>query len=100
MQRNLARIINLIVVALLYIAPLNVQAQHSERKIHVGVLWHAANEEAEAPFLNALRQGFSDLGYVEGRTLIIENRYAAEQYERFNVNAAELVALKVDILLP
>ena len=63
------------------------------------MLWHAANEQEEAPFLNALREGLRDLGYIEGSTLILENRFAAEQYDRLERNAIELVASKVDVLI-
>lgn len=65
----------------------------------IGVLWHAGNEEEEALYLGALRQGFSELGYVEGKNFVLENRFAAEQYERFNALAAELVKANVDILV-
>ena len=74
-------------------------AQQKTKVFRVGVLWHAANEQEEAPFLNALREGLRDLGYIEGSTLILENRFAAEQYERFERNAIELVASKVDMLI-
>jgi putative ABC transport system substrate-binding protein len=63
------------------------------------VLWHGGSPEEEAINLDALRQGFSNLGYVEGKTLALENRFAAEQYERFNSLATELVQLKVDVLI-
>src|SRR5262249_54636515 len=46
-----------------------------------------------------LRQGFTEIGYVEGKNFVLENRFAAEQYERFNSLAAELVAAKVDVLV-
>jgi len=49
--------------------------------------------------LECIEAGFVNHGYSEGRTLILENRYAAEEYERFNSNAAELVALNVDVLI-
>ena len=65
----------------------------------VGVLWHAANAEEEGVFFTSLLQGFHDLGYVEGRTLLIEHTYAAEQYERFQTNAKKLVADKVDVIV-
>src|SRR6266700_6359329 len=65
----------------------------------IGVLWHVGNEEEEALYLGALRQGFSELGYVEGKNFVLENRFAAEQYERFNALAAELVKANVDILV-
>jgi len=47
------------------------------------VLWHAGNEQEEAIYLGALRQGFSEIGYVEGKDFVLENRYAAEQYEHY-----------------
>jgi putative ABC transport system substrate-binding protein len=70
------------------------------RKIpRVGVLWHAASAEEEAVYLGAVRRGLSDLGYVEGQTIILENRFPAEQPERFASMAIELAELKVDVLV-
>jgi putative ABC transport system substrate-binding protein len=79
--------------------PLQARAQQSRKLPRIGVLWHAGNEVEEAKYLAALRQGFNDLGYVEGKTYVLENRFAAEKYERFNSLAAELVAAKVDVLV-
>ncbi len=62
-------------------------------------MWHAGNEQEEAVYLAALRQGFTEIGYVEGKHFVLENRFAAEQYERFNTLAAELVKANVDILV-
>ena len=81
------------------ISPLVGRAEHARRIPRVGVLWHAGSPEEEAIYLAALRAGFNDLGYVEGKTVTLENRFAAEQYERFQSLAAELVALKVDVLV-
>jgi putative ABC transport system substrate-binding protein len=50
----------------------------------IGVLWHASNEQEEATYLGAFRQDFRDVGYVEGQTIILENRFAGEQYDRFD----------------
>jgi len=47
----------------------------------------------------AFRQGLRDLGYVEGRNVVIEYRSAEGKYERFPALAAELVALKVDVIV-
>ncbi|PYJ67511.1 MAG: ABC transporter substrate-binding protein [Verrucomicrobia bacterium] len=47
----------------------------------------------------AFRQGLRDLGYVEGKNIIIEYRYAEGVNERFANLAAELVSLKVDVIL-
>jgi putative ABC transport system substrate-binding protein len=47
----------------------------------------------------AFLQGLRDLGYLEGRNLLIEYRDAAGKTERFPALAAELVALKVDVIV-
>ena len=65
----------------------------------MGVLWHAGNEQEEGVFFTSLKEGFSDLGYIEGQTVIFEHTYAAEQYERFDANAAALVARNVDVII-
>ena len=75
------------------------QAQTVRKVARVGVLWHAANAEEEGPYLEAVRQGFRDLGYVEGRSLTLENRFPNEEPERFRSMAAELAALKPDVIL-
>jgi len=79
--------------------PLVAQAQQSKPIPRIGVLWHAGNEQEEEIYLGALRQGFSEIGYVEGKDFVLENRFAAEQYERYDPFAAELVASKVDVLV-
>jgi putative ABC transport system substrate-binding protein len=49
--------------------------------------------------LEAFRQGLRDLGYVEGQNLVIESRYAEGREERLPDLAAELVRLKVDVIV-
>jgi putative ABC transport system substrate-binding protein len=80
-------------------APFAVRAQSSAKIARIGVLWHAASEEDEAPYFGALLRAFRDLGYVEGKNIVLEHRFPAEQAERFTSYAAELVGLKVDVLL-
>jgi putative tryptophan/tyrosine transport system substrate-binding protein len=65
----------------------------------IGVLWHAGNEQEEAPYLGALRQGFGDFEYVEPKNMVLENRFAAEHYDRFDGLARELVDTKVDVMI-
>jgi putative ABC transport system substrate-binding protein len=50
------------------------------------------------PLLDAFRQGLGELGYIEGRNIVIEARFAEGQYERFPELISELVNLKVDLL--
>ena len=54
---------------------------------------------AAHPLREAFLQGLRDLGYVEGRTVVIEYRYDEDKLERLPVSAAELVALKVDVIV-
>jgi putative tryptophan/tyrosine transport system substrate-binding protein len=79
--------------------PAGVRAQEKRRIPKVGVLWHGDNAEAEEPLFTTLVEGFRKLGYVEGKTIVLEHRYPGEMPERFKSMAAELVALKVDVLL-
>ncbi len=79
--------------------PLAAPAQQARKTPRVGVLWHAASAEEEAVYLGALREGLADLGYVEGRNIVLENRFPAEKWERFISLAAELVQLKPDLLV-
>lgn len=51
-----------------------------------------------APHFTAFKQGLADLGYVEGRNVVIEPRFAEGQYDRFPALIAELVAAKLDVL--
>jgi ABC-type uncharacterized transport system substrate-binding protein len=51
------------------------------------------------PMLEAFRQGLRDLGYVEGQNVGIEYRLAEERRERLGPPAAELVRLKVDVIV-
>jgi putative ABC transport system substrate-binding protein len=79
--------------------PLAARAQLPSKFARVGVLWHEANEDNEAPYLGPFRQGLSELGYIESKNIALENRFAAEDYNRFDPLAAELVQLKVDVLV-
>ena len=55
--------------------PLSARAQQPRKIPKIGVLWHAGSAEEEGPYLAALREGFRDIGYVDGKTFILENRF-------------------------
>jgi putative tryptophan/tyrosine transport system substrate-binding protein len=59
----------------------------------------AVTASADAPRLEAFRQGLRELGYVEGQNIIIEFRHEGGSFERLPALAAELVALKIDVLV-
>jgi len=64
-----------------YLSPLSVSADSSQR------------------LFEAFRNGLTELGYTEGRNITIESRWAAGKYERLPSLAAELVRLKVDVIV-
>ena len=77
--------------------PLVARAQQAGRPARVGILTGGA--EPANPVFEAFRQEMRRLGYVEGRTLIIEFRSAAGANDRLPELAAELVRMPVDIIL-
>jgi len=78
-------------------APLAAEAQQAAKIPRIGYL--APNLAATPQLPEAFRQGLRDLGYVEGRNVVIEYRDAEGKPERFPALAAELVALKVDVIV-
>jgi len=94
-----ARATTIVAIALrLVVAPFAAEAQPAARMVRIGLLeLDVAAEEPRSR--EAFFQGLRDLGYAEGRNLVIEYRDAAGKVERFPALAAELVALKVDIIV-
>ena len=78
--------------------PLAAPAQQVGKVYRVGIL-ETIPASQNAAKLDALRKGLRDLGYVEGRNLIIEYRSADGRAERFPDLASELVRLKVDLIV-
>ena len=72
--------------------------QHPGKVARIGFL--SPTLSTTAPHvLEAFRQGLRDLGYVEGQNIIVEYRWAEGRAERLPVLAAELVSLKVDVIV-
>src|SRR5882672_8967509 len=89
----------LITLALgLLTAPLPATAQQPTKVYRIGRL-SAGPPSEPSPGLEAFRQGLRDLGYVEGQNLVIEDRHAEGNPERLRDLAAELVRLKVDVIV-
>jgi putative ABC transport system substrate-binding protein len=78
-------------------SPVAAEAQQAAKIARIGYL--SANLAANPHLPEAFRQGLRDLGYVEGRNVVIEYRDAEGKFERFPALAAELVALKVDVIV-
>ena len=79
------------------LAPLQVLAQTQTRVFRIGVLDTQRREAS--PTYTAFLQGMRDLGYVEGKNLVMEERYADGQRRRLQEDAADLVRLKVDAIV-
>lgn len=86
------------VAGALVAAPLAARAQQGGKIYRIGIL-EPIPASQNAANLDALRNGLRELGYVEGRNLIIEYRSAEGRAERFPDLASELVRLKVDLIL-
>jgi putative tryptophan/tyrosine transport system substrate-binding protein len=83
-------------VLALLAAPRAAEAQPAERTARVGIL-ASSSEEAFASSVAVFRQALHELGWVKGRNLALEVRYA-DAYPQLPVLAAELVRLNVDII--
>src|SRR5882724_718052 len=79
------------------VAPFGAEAQQAAKGPRIGFL--AFNLAASPVPAEAFRQGLRALGYVEDRNLVIEYRDAEGKLERLPALAAELVALKVDVIM-
>ena len=77
-------------------APHGARAQQTGKIPRIGHL--STSLSANPDITAAFREGLRDLGYVEGRNILIEYRSAEGKLERFPALAAELVALKVDVI--
>ena len=75
-----------------------VEAQQAAKVYRIGLL-SARSSSSESNRTEAFRQGLRELGYVEGKNIIIEYRYAEGKFERLPDLAAELVRLNVDVIV-
>src|SRR5882724_8469356 len=87
-------------------APFASFAQSQRAKIsRMGILSPGApfdagrNPSALAVLFGALRESLRELGYAEGQNIVVESRWAEGNYDRLPGLAAELVALKVDVIV-
>jgi len=79
-------------------APLAAEAQQAAKVWRIGYLG-PGSASGQVNRMDALRSGLRELGYVEGKNIVIEYRWAEGKYDRLPDLAAELVRLKVDILV-
>jgi len=79
-------------------APLAAKAQQLVKVYRIGFLGFGSRETT-APYLNAFEDRLRELGYVEGRNITIERRFADGKTEQLPNLLAELVRLQVDVIM-
>jgi putative tryptophan/tyrosine transport system substrate-binding protein len=77
--------------------PILARAQQRPRK--VGIVWHAGSAEEEDPYFGAFHRTMQELGYINGKTIELVDRFPDEKPEQFKNFVAELIALPVDVLV-
>ena len=92
------KIMVLTLCAMLLLPSVSVDAQQPKKVPRIGFLSGASVSSIGAR-IEAFRHGLRELGYVEGKNIVIEWRYGEEKLDRLPALAAELVRLKVDVIV-
>src|SRR5262245_46741190 len=79
--------------------PLAARGENSRRIPRSGVLWHAGSAAEEGRYFTGFVDGLRGLGYLDGINIMLEHRFPNEMPDRFRNMAAELVSMKVDVLV-
>lgn len=80
------------------VLPLLAFAQQNSSVRRIGIL-HPGERLGSASFVVGLEEGMRDLGYIEGKNLVIERRFANNHYEDLNQLAGELVRMGVEVIV-
>ena len=84
--------------AMFVAAPLAAEGEQAGKVYRIGYL-SGASATVSPRYVEAFRQALRELGWVEGQNIVIEYRVAEGRFERLPDLAAELVRLKVDIIV-
>ena len=94
------KVVGISLCAMLFALYPAAEAQQSTAKIpRIGYISGTGDAANQGPYVEALRQGLRDLGYVEGKNIAIEFRGAESKLDRIPNLVTELVHLKVDVLV-
>jgi putative ABC transport system substrate-binding protein len=89
-----------IAVAILFLVIVHrVEAQQPKKIPRVGYVSGSGDASNPGPLVEAFRQGLRDLGYIEGKNILVEYRYAAGKLDPIPSIVAELVQLNVDVIV-
>ena len=91
---------NILVLATILLTTASLaDAQQAAKIPRIGYISGTGSASNPGPYVEALRQGLRDLGYVEGKNFAIEFRGAEGKTDRMPSLVTELVQLKVDVLV-
>jgi putative ABC transport system substrate-binding protein len=93
------KVISLALCALLFALCVSAGAQQPGKVSQIGILVPSGDPSTSSPRVEAFRQGLRELGYIEGKNILVEYRYAEGKQDRIPSLVAELVQLKVDVLV-
>jgi len=93
-----AAVPSILVAVVLLALGVTVEAQQPKKVPRIGYL-SAQDSAREFARAEAIRHALRELGYIEGQNIAIEYRYGEGKLDRFSELAAELVRLKVDIIV-
>ncbi len=92
------KVFGFVLSAMLFALCVSAHAQQSRKVFRIGYLERTTASGSAVP-VEAFRQELSKLGWIEGRNITIEYRFADQKLERLPELAAELVRLKVDVIV-
>ena len=94
-------VLGFMVCAVVFALGVCAEAQQTQKIPRIGFLQRRVvpTPSNPDPLGDAFRQGLRDLGYIDGKTIIIEQRYAEGSLDRIPLLVAELVQLNVDVLV-
>jgi putative tryptophan/tyrosine transport system substrate-binding protein len=93
-----AAVLSILVVAVLLAVGVTAEAQQPKKVPRIGFLGGASASSYTAR-IDAFRQGLIELGYAQGKNIVIEYRYADGKADRLPALAADLVGLKLDVIV-
>jgi ABC-type uncharacterized transport system substrate-binding protein len=85
--------------AMIFALLIPASAQQPKKIPRIGYLSGSGDPSTPNPYIEAFRQGLRDLGYTEGKNILVEYRYAGGMEDRHPSLVAELLQLKVDVLV-
>jgi putative ABC transport system substrate-binding protein len=98
-ERKKFKLFGFALCALLFAISGSVEAQQPGKIPRIGYLTGTGDSNDPGPFFDAFRHGLRNQGYIEGKNILVEHRYAEGRVDRIPSIVADLVQLKVDALV-